>query len=292
MNAKQKDFPRAYAVAVLLVPPGAPLAQENLFLTLNIAVLGLLYAWGVARMRHRGGWHTGQTVSFFLGLALLCIAAAGPPMAWAHLLFWPHMVQHLLIMMLAVPFIVLGNPITLLVWATDGIVRRTVVRILRSRAVVVLTNPVLTWLLFAATLFGTHVPVVMEWSLQSHHAMHAAIFPLYVVAAFLFYAPLIGGNLLPRRPRHAIRVISLGLMMIPETVLGIVIHLSPVVLYPSYETSVAALGVDPLTDQKFAGALAWALTMVIDGIWAMIAAWEWFRDEERRAVREEALVAA
>ena len=86
--------------------------------------------------------------------------------------------------------------------------------------------------------------------------------------------------------------ISLGLMMIPETVLGIVIHLSPVVLYPSYETSVAALGVDPLTDQKFAGALAWALTMVIDGIWAMIAAWEWFRDEERRAVREEALVAA
>lgn len=274
------------------MPQGQPLVQENLFLTVNIALLGLLYAWGVARVRRRGGWHAGQTVSFFLGLVLLLIAAAGPPMAWAHLMFWPHMVQHLLIMMLAVPFIVLGNPITLLVRATQGNVRRTVVGILRSRAVEVLTNPILTWLLFAGTLLGTHLPVVMEWSLQSHHAMHGAIFPLYVVASFLFYAPLIGGNLLPRRPRHTIRVISLGLMMIPETVLGMVIHLSPVVFYPTYETSATALGIDPLTDQKFAGALAWALTMVIDGIWAMVAAWEWFRDEERRTVREEALVAA
>lgn len=271
---------------------GQPLVQENLFLTLNIVALGLLYAWGVARVRRFGTWRGAQSLSFALGLALLLVAAAGPPMAWAHLLFWPHMAQHLIIMMLAVPFLVLGNPITLLVRATGGSARRAVVRVLRSRTVRLLTNPVLTWLLFAGTLLVTHVPAVMEWSLRSHHAMHVVVFPLYVTAAFLFYAPLIGGNLLPRRPSHATRVISLGLMMVPETVLGMVIHLSPVVLYPSYGASATALGFDPLTDQKFAGALAWALTMVIDGIWAMIAAWEWFRDEERRAVREEALIAA
>jgi cytochrome c oxidase assembly factor CtaG len=119
--------------------------------------------------------------------------------------------------------------------------------------------------------------------------MHLIVFPLYVLISFLFYLPLLGHNMLPDRPRPVIRLVSLGLMMVPETMLGMVIHFTPFVLYPSYEASALALGADPLADQKFAGALAWALTMVIDGLWAMLAAWEWFRDEERQVTREEAI---
>lgn len=272
---------------MFLVPPDSPFWQENLFLTVNIALLGLLYVWGVARVRGTVGWSPAATLSFFVGLGVLLFAAIGPPMAWAHVFFWPHMVQHLLIMMIAVPLMVLGNPITLCIRASSPDIRRALVGILRSRAVRILTNPVLTWLLFAGTLLVTHVPAVMEWSLASHHAMHLIIFPLYVIVAFLFYLPLIGDNMLPARPRPAVRLLSLGLMMVPETMLGMVIHFTPFVLYPSYEISASALGADAMTDQKFAGALAWALTMVIDGIWTMLAAWEWFRDEERRAAREE-----
>lgn len=274
---------------MLLVPAGYPFWEENLFLTANIALLGVLYAWGVVRVRRTTGWHPLATMSFFLGLGTLLLAASGPPMAWAHIFFWPHMVQHLLIMMVAVPLMVLGSPITLLVRASSADIRRSVLRSLHSRAVRILTNPILTWLLFAGTLLITHVPAVMEWSLTSHHAMHVFVFPLYVVVAFLFYVPLIGNNLLPGRPRHAVRLASLALMMVPETLLGMVLHFMPVVLYPSYLASADALGADALTDQKFAGALAWALTMVIDGIWTMLAAWEWFRAEERRANRQETL---
>lgn len=274
---------------MFLVPPSSPFWQENLFLTVNIGLLGVLYAWGVIRVRRTLGWHPAATLSFYMGLGALLFAAIGPPMAWAHTFFWPHMVQHLLIMMIAVPLMVLGNPITLAVRASSPAIRRVVIEVLRSRAVRTLTNPILTWVLFAGALLLTHIPAVMEWSLASHHAMHLIIFPLYVIVAFLFYLPLMGHNMLPDRPRPAIRLLSMGLMMIPETMLGLVIHFTPVVLYPTYEASATALGADALTDQKFAGALAWALTMVIDGIWTMLAAWEWFRDEERRAMSEESV---
>lgn len=269
------------------MPAGYPFWQENLFLTANIALLGVLYAWGVVRVRRTTGWHPLATMSFFIGLGTLLLAASGPPMAWAHIFFWPHMVQHLMIMMVAVPLMVLGNPITLAVLASSPSLRRSVVSVIRSRSVRIITNPVLTWILFAGTLLITHIPVVMEWSLTSHHAMHLFVFPLYAVVAFLFYLPLIGNNMLPDRPKPSVRVISLGLMMVPETLLGMVIHFAPVVLYPSYEVSAGALGADALTDQKFAGALAWALTMVIDGIWTMLAAWEWWREQERNAERED-----
>jgi cytochrome c oxidase assembly factor CtaG len=70
-------------------------------------------------------------------------------------------------------------------------------------------------------------------------------------------------------------------MMIPETVLGIVVHLSPVVLYAPYETTADLTGFDASVDQKFAGALMWAIAMVLDGIWMLVAALEWWRDQER-----------
>lgn len=272
---------------MFLIPPSDPWWQENLFLSANIALIGLLYAWGVFRLRRTKTWNPANTLSFYIGLGLLLFAAVGPPMSWAHTFFWPHMVQHLLIMMLAVPLMVLGNPLGLLVNASTPDIRASVQRALASRPVQILTNPILTWLLFAGTLLITHIPAVMEWSLQSHHAMHMFIFPLYTIVAFLFYLPLLGNNPLPHRPEHKIRLLSLGLMMIPETMLGMVIHFTPFVLYPSYELSAASIGADALTDQKFAGALAWALTMVIDGLWTMLAAWEWFRDEERKADIEQ-----
>jgi cytochrome c oxidase assembly factor CtaG len=76
-------------------------------------------------------------------------------------------------------------------------------------------------------------------------------------------------------------------MMIPETVLGIVIHFAPVPLYWPYEQAAAIHGFDALADQKFAGAMMWAIAMVLDGIWMMVAAIEWWREQERMTRRLE-----
>jgi putative copper resistance protein D len=195
-------------------------------------------------------------------------------------------------MMAAAPLLILGSPITLAFRASSpGTRRRWVVPILRSRAVRLLTNPILTWLLFATALIGTHFTPFYEWALTNHDADAFIEQPLFLVAALLYYLPLIGGNLQPRRPTHARRLISLALMMIPEALVGAVIYFAPVPLYPSFDTT-RPFGLDVLPDQQLSGALMWALVMVVDSFWMMYVAAEWFASEERRGRRVDAEIAA
>ena len=268
--------------------PGDDLWTVDLFVAANLLVVTSLYVIAVRVLDRRGlRWPALRTLSFLLGMALLAIAYLGPFETLAHTYFWAHMGQHLIVMMLAAPFIVLSCPVALTVLATTGRTRAAVIRGLRSQVGLVLINPVVTWVLFATVLIGSHVTPVMEWVLGDHDAMAYVERPLYLVAALLFYYPLIGKDMCARRPRPAYRLLSLGLMMIPETALGAVIFLAPVTLYPSYVLATTAVGADPLVDQQLAGALMWALTMVIDSVWMMVAAVEWWRAEERQTAIQE-----
>ena len=270
--------------------PGDDLWTVDLFVAANLLLVTSLYVIAVRVLDRRGlRWPALRTLSFLLGMALLAIAYLGPFETLAHTYFWAHMGQHLIVMMLAAPFIVLSCPVALTVLATTGRTRAAVIRGLRSQVGLVLINPVVTWVLFATVLIGSHVTPVMEWVLGDHDAMAYVERPLYLVAALLFYYPLIGNDMCARRPRPAMRLLSLALMMIPETALGAVIFLAPVTLYPSYVAATTAVGADPLVDQQLAGALMWALTMVIDSVWMMVAAVEWWRAEERQTAIQERL---
>lgn len=268
--------------------PGSSLWTLDLFLIVNLTLIAVLYVVAVGRVRGKAlAWSPLRTMSFLLGLGLLGFAYLGPFETLAHTFFWAHMGQHLMVMMLAAPFIVLSNPVALLVLATQGQTRSAVISALRSRVGLFLVNPVFTWILFATVLIGSHLTPVMEWVLSDHDAMAFIERPLYLIAALLFYYPLIGNDMCARRPKPSHRVLSLGLMMIPETMLGAVIFLAPVTLYPSYVAATTYAGWDPLFDQQLAGALMWALTMVIDSFWMMLAAVEWWRAEERKTARLE-----
>ena len=272
-----------YRVGVEVWNPGDDLWTVDLFVTANLLLATALYLVGVRVLAGRGlRWSALRTLSFLLGMGLLAIAYLGPFETLAHTYFWAHMGQHLIVMMLAAPFIVLSCPVALTVLATTGRTRAAIIRGLRSRIGLFLVNPVFTWLFFVAVLIGSHVTPVMEWVLGDHDAMAFVERPLYLLSALLFYYPLIGNDMCARRPKPAYRLLSLGLMMIPETALGAVIFLAPVTLYPSYVVATSAVGSDPLVDQQLAGALMWALAMVIDSVWMMVAAVEWWRAEERK----------
>ena len=258
----------------------------NLFIALNLAGAAAWYAWAVRRARQhdsRSRWPVTRAACFYSGIALLAVAYLGPLAAWSHTFFWVHMTQHLLVMMAAAPLLVLGAPVTLAFRASSGRTRRTlIVPILRSRAVRILTNPVLTWVLFASVLLGTHFTGFYDWALTNHDAG---------VSALLYYFPILGSNLQSHRPSPATRLISMSLMMVPEAIVGAVIYFSSVVLYPSFETE-RPFGLDPLEDQQLAGALMWALVMIVDSAWMMVVAAEWFTSEERRGRRVDAMISA
>ncbi|MGA0978748.1 MAG: cytochrome c oxidase assembly protein, partial [Candidatus Nanopelagicales bacterium] len=214
--------------------PGEDLWTVDLFVTLNLLILAVLYAAGVRVITRRClTWSPWRSVSFAIGIALLALAYTGPFETLAHTYFAAHMGQHLIVMMLAAPFIVLSCPVALTVLATSGATRAAIIRSLRSRIGLFLVNPVFTWLFFVIVLIGSHVTPVMEWVLTDHDAMAYVERPLYLISALLFYYPLIGNDMCARRPKPAYRLLSLGLMMIPETALGAVIFLAPVTLDPA-----------------------------------------------------------
>ncbi len=276
-----------------LAPPGVELWTPDLFVAANLVFLLGLYLVSARRARAITGtpWPVLRTISFAAAVLILAVAYLGPFTAWAHLMFWPHMAQHLAVMMLAAPLIVLASPMRLLFTNLGPTGRRRLAGILRSSPATFLINPIVTWLLFAFVLIGVHVPAAMNWIILDHDAMGFVERPIFLIVAVLFYYPLIGSDLIAKRPDPSIRLASLGLMMIPETVLGMVIHFAPVPLYSAYVDVADLVLIDPLVDQKFAGAMMWAIAMVLDGFWMMLAALEWWRDQEavtRRLERQEA----
>ena len=257
----------------------------DLFIVVNLVLVGWWYLWAATRARLTGPWSSWKTVAFLTALILLAVTYLGPIAAWSHTFFWAHMTQHLVVMMAVAPLMVLGAPTTLWFQASSPASRRRwVVPILRSRTVRFLTNPYFTWILFAVVLLGVHFSGFYNWALNNHDVDYFIEQPVYFAAAFLFYLPLIGTNLQPKRPSHAFRLASLALMMIPEAATGAVIYFAPVMLYPYFNTK-RPFGLDAFADQQLSGALMWALVMVVDSGWMMLAAAEWFTSEERKGRR-------
>ena len=210
----------------------------------------------------------------------------GPIGAYDDIFFWSHMVQHLVLMMLAAPLLLLGNPVLLLLRVSSREFRHAyIVPVLRSRAVLGLTHPVVGWLIFAGVLMGTHFSPFFNYALN-HPLVHDYVeHTLYLGAALIYYYPLLGHNSAPRHVNPGVRVISLFTMMLPETMTGFFIYASNYLLYPFYGHVVRPFGPGPLTDQQLAGSLMWAGSMLIDSVWVALAVLEWLHSEERRSHR-------
>ena len=253
------------------------------------AVAYVLAARRVSREHPGQPWSKGRTAAFLSGVALALVVTVGPVGALAMDRFSVHMVQHLALMMLATPLLVIGAPVLLILRRARPEVRRLVwVPFLRSKGFRIITNPVLTWVVFAVTLVGVHFTPAMAWLMDAGDPGHLIEIALYVTVAFLYYYPLLPGNPCPGRPKPAFRVASLFLMMVPETMTGFFLYVSGAPLIPHFADMAGALDVDALSDQRLGGALMWSASMIIDVAWLAVAVAEWFDSEAKRTKRLEA----
>src|SRR5579862_1057270 len=130
-----------------------------------VVVAAGLYVWGALRVRRRHParpWPLWRTGLFLGGLAVVVIATQSGIGSYDDILFWDHMVQHLLLLMVAPPLLVVGQPATLLLHASRNPVHTWAKRAMRSKVVSFLTFPAVGVVLYTGTIVGTHLTGFMN----------------------------------------------------------------------------------------------------------------------------------
>lgn len=213
-----------------------------------------------ARARETGESAKRQSRFFLSGLASIALVTVTPFGFHSADLFWCHMTQHITLMMVSGPLLVLGTPSTFH---------------LKAKIFTLLTHPILSWLTYAGLLIGVHLPGPHVFIMSHPWAHNYVEIPLYIVISYLFYFNLLDRNLVGRRISPAMAVISLFLMMVPETLTGFFIYAAPHSIYNAMFT---------LDDQRRGGSIMWSGGMIIDTVWMAFAVYHWIKSEERASI--------
>jgi cytochrome c oxidase assembly factor CtaG len=190
------------------------------------AVFAGLYLWGVARVRRRHPvrpWPVPRTAAFLGGLLVVVVATQSGIGRYDDTLFWVHMIQHLMLIMIAPPLLVAGQPVTLLMHASRNPLHTWVKRVVRSRPVVWLTWPALGVIAYAATIVGTHLTSFMN-QVETYPAVHDGEHVLYLVVGYLYFLPLIGREPIRWKVSYPLRLFLLFIAMPVDAFTGVVLN--------------------------------------------------------------------
>ena len=217
--------------------------------------------WRTLRRRDPLRWHSGQLAAFVGGLSAIYLALASPVEPFSALLLQVHMVQHLLLMMVAPPLLWLGTPLFPLLRGLPRPIRTYwAIPLLRApflnRWFGRLTYPWVALALYTAMAWGWHSPAVYERALRSsgwHYLQHFC----FLGSALLFWYPVVRPY--PARPRWSAWLLFPYLILadVQNTVLSALFTFSSRVLYPYYAEGPRLAGVSVLEDQAAAGVLMW-----------------------------------
>jgi putative membrane protein len=253
-------------MALLLLHPAARLALTEFTVhwstVIGLAGLGALYHWRARQATTEGGRPeqrdgpapsgsptTGQRAMFFSALALIFLSLNG----WVHdlsdyYLFSAHMVQHLVLTLVAPPLLIMGTP---------GWMLRPA---LQWRGV----GPLARWATAAAHAFVLFNLVIVVWHLppmyglaMAHHPVHIVQHLCFMTTAVLMWWPILSP--MPELPRLSYpgQMLYLFLMTIPMSLVAVCIGYSGQVLYPAYASAPRVWGITPLQDQLIGALIMW-----------------------------------
>ena len=247
----------------------------------------LATARAVGRKYPASPWPRRRLVYFLSGIAVMAFAIMSPPASYDGVLFSVHMWQHILLMMVAAPLLLLGTPITLLLRSVSPKTRREVIiPFLHSRIVRALTFPVIAWLAFTATMWGSHYSPLFNAALE-HEWLHWLEHVLFVSVALMFWWQVIGMDPTPWRMAHPIRALYVFLQMPQNSFLALSIYDTKRVLYSHYETTLRTWGPTPLEDQQLAGITMWVIGDMLFLTAVAFVVGAWVKREEREGRRQD-----
>jgi cytochrome c oxidase assembly factor CtaG len=250
--------------------------------TVLVAVMAGLYLWGVVRIKRRHParpWPMWRTSMFLAGLLVIVAATQSGIGSYDDVLFWDHMIQHLMLIMVAPPLLVVGQPVTLLMHASRNPVHTWTKRLLRSRLVAVLTWPPLGVVGYAATIIGTHLTGFMNLAMQNG-AVHDAEHALYLVVGYLYFLPLLGREPVRWRVSYPVRLFLLFIAMPVDAYTGVVLGSTGTVPFMMGKRS---WGPSPIDDVHIGGAVMWVGGAAIMFVVIMFVFLAWTRDTRTSA---------
>lgn len=222
-----------------------------------------LYGRGWWRLRRRGHPPARWRLALYgLGLAAIAAALLSPIDDLADELFPMHMVQHLLLTMVAAPLVLLGNPLPVVLWGVPRRVRRCLAHPLTReatfrKALGVLTLLPVAWLVYVVDLWAWHVPLLYQRALE-HEAVHVAEHFAFFSTALLFWWPIVRpGPRLHPQTHPGFEVLYLIAATAQNTALGVLLTLPERSFYPYYDQTAIRLGVNAVNEQAAAGGIMW-----------------------------------
>ncbi|MEX2246083.1 MAG: cytochrome c oxidase assembly protein [Dehalococcoidia bacterium] len=241
--------------------------------------LGGSYLYVVTQLRERmsdaGRVRRSQALLFLAGVLAIYIASSSPihDIAEKQLLS-VHMVQHFIYTMVAAPLLLAGTPGWVVSWCVRGP---------RVRAVAdFVTRPVMAFAVFNAVLVLTHLPRVVELSLQAH-PFHFAVHAVLLVSAVLMWWPVLSNT--PELPRssYPVQMAYLFLQSVLPAVVASFVTFSESPVYNFYAKSPPLWGLSPLEDQQIAGGVMKLLGTTVLWSFMGLAFYRWYQRDQADA---------
>lgn len=253
----------------------------------GLLLMTWLYLRGTADLWRRAGAVRGvrrwQVAVFVGGIVIFALARFSPLDALGGALFSAHMVQHLLVFLVAPVLFAASGPLLPMMWAIPTSWRRAVVKSSSMPAVGAVWHVVNHWfavlILYGGVLWIWHMPRLYDAALESQlvHGMEHATF---AGLAFLFWSCLLEAGR-PNGIGHGLALLMVFVTALHSGALGALLTFARFPMYTSHEPYTLAWGLTPLEDQQLAGVLMW----VPMGIWfaatGLILLASWIRAADR-----------
>lgn len=223
-----------------------------------LALGGYVAALLVARRHGVRAAHAGRVLSFVAGIVVLLFTVSSAIDTYAMAIFWDHMVEHLLLIMVVPALLVLGSPISVAraAAATRG-KEGAVDAFARSWPVSLLTHPAVGLGLYSVVIIATHLTGFMD-AMAMHGWLMGAEQWLYVFSGYVFLLPLIGNEPIRWEVPYLGKLMLILVGMTPDTVVGIVLMQTDYNMFPMMEGAHPAWAPMPVQDLNIAGGLMWA----------------------------------
>ncbi|WP_025272694.1 cytochrome c oxidase assembly protein [Haloglycomyces albus] len=251
------------------------------------------YLAGVRRLKRRGiRWPWPRTAMWILGWTAIIVATSSGLGKYSLVMFSAHMVQHMVLNMLAPIFLVLAAPMTLALRALPtnkrGGPREWLLGLVHSRFSRFVSIPLVALGIYLSGLYIMYFSGLLEWAMGSHLG-HLAMMFHFLMSGCLFFWVIIGPDPKPRRLSYPAKTLLYFVSMIFHAIFGVTLMMGTGVIAETWFVSLEVPWIDGaeglLADQQVGGGIAWGFGEIPSIIVLSALIRQWARSDEREGRR-------